>query len=148
MVRLNKAYQARFNPSILDRPAFDPPVRRSVSGALAPYWPPRVTPDRCLRQLRPPRTQRRPLTSLHADRGTIAHRSAELGPVGLRQAANHLNPETVIRCLTIATEDAPPITIAPITIALEHIMPGWPQRFLEEQIKRPTASLFGVEARP
>ena len=54
----------------------------------------------------------------------------------------------VIRCLTIAAEDAPPITIAPITIALEHIMPGWPQRFLEEQIKRPTASLFAVEARP
>jgi hypothetical protein len=50
---------------------------------------------------------------------------------------------TVSRCLTIATEDAPRITIA-----LEHIMPGWPQRYLDEQIKRPTAPLFGAETRP
>ena len=56
---------------------------------------------------------------------------------------DHPNSETVIRYLTIATEDAPPITIA-----LEHIMPGWPQRYLDEQIKQPTASPIGAEARP
>jgi len=49
----------------------------------------------------------------------------------------------VIRCLTIAAEDAPLITIA-----LEHIMPGWPERYLDEQIKQPTASPIGAEARP
>jgi hypothetical protein len=49
----------------------------------------------------------------------------------------------VIRCLTIAAEDAPLITIA-----LEHIMPGWPERYLDEQIKQPTASPVGAEVRP
>jgi hypothetical protein len=57
--------------------------------------------------------------------------------------SNHPKCRTVIRCLTIATEDAPLITIA-----LEHIMPGWPQRYLDEQIKQPTASPIGAEARP
>ena len=32
------------------------------------------------------------------------------------------------------------------TIALEHIMPGWPQRYFDEQTKQPTALVFGTEA--
>jgi len=41
MIWLNKAYEARSNPSILLRPAFrQPSARRPVSGACAPYWPP------------------------------------------------------------------------------------------------------------
>jgi hypothetical protein len=57
--------------------------------------------------------------------------------------SDHPNSRTVIRCLTIAMEDA-----RPITIALEHIMPGWSQRHLDEQIKHPTASPIGLEAHP
>jgi hypothetical protein len=49
----------------------------------------------------------------------------------------------VIRCLTIATEDAPSVTIA-----TELIMPGRPTHYLDEQLKHLTASLFGVETRP
>jgi hypothetical protein len=32
------------------------------------------------------------------------------------------------------------------TIALEHIMPGWPQRYFDEQTKQPMALVFGMEA--
>ena len=32
------------------------------------------------------------------------------------------------------------------TIALEQIMPGWPQRYFDEQTKKPTALAFGMEA--
>ena len=32
------------------------------------------------------------------------------------------------------------------TIALEHIMPGWTQRYFDEQTKQPTALAFGTEA--
>src|SRR5271165_5471535 len=47
----------------------------------------------------------------------------------------------VIRCLTIAIQDA-----VALNIALELIMPGRPPRYLNEQIKQPTASPFAVEA--
>ena len=50
---------------------------------------------------------------------------------------------TVIRCLTIATEDAPPITIA-----TERIMPGRPMYYLDKRIEQLTASIFVVETRP
>jgi hypothetical protein len=32
------------------------------------------------------------------------------------------------------------------TIALEHIMPGWPPRHFDEQTKQPTALAFAAEA--
>jgi hypothetical protein len=57
--------------------------------------------------------------------------------------ANHPNSGTVIRCLTIPIQDA-----VALNIALEHIMPGWPQRYFDERIKQPTASPVEVEARP
>jgi hypothetical protein len=67
----------------------------------------------------------------------------DLPGTGLREGANHLNSGTVIRCLTIAIEDA-----VALNIALELIMPGWPPRYLDEQIKQRTASPLRVEARP
>ena len=33
-----------------------------------------------------------------------------------------------------------------MTIAMEHIMPGWPQRYFDEQTKQPTALAFAAEA--
>ena len=51
--------------------------------------------------------------------------------------------QAIIRCLTIATEDAPPVTIA-----TELIMPGRPTHYLDAQSTHLTVSLFGVETRP
>jgi hypothetical protein len=59
------------------------------------------------------------------------------------RVANHPNSGTVIRCLTIAIQDA-----VALNIALELIMPGRPPQFLDEQIKQPTVSRFAVGARP
>jgi len=50
---------------------------------------------------------------------------------------------TVIGCLTIATDDAPPVTIA-----TELIMPGGPKHHIDELNKPLTAYVVGVEARP
>jgi len=50
---------------------------------------------------------------------------------------------TVIRCLTIAIQDA-----KVLNIALERIMLGRSMHYLDEQIKQATASSFGAEARP
>jgi hypothetical protein len=52
------------------------------------------------------------------------------------------NSDTVIRCLTIAIEDAVALNI------LELIMPGQRSRYLDEQIKQPAGSPFEMEARP
>jgi hypothetical protein len=59
------------------------------------------------------------------------------------RAANHLNPKTVIRCLTIAIQDA-----AVLNIVLELTMPGRPPRHFNKHIKQPMASSFSGEARP
>jgi hypothetical protein len=65
------------------------------------------------------------------------------GAAGVHQAVNPTNSKTVIRCLTIAIQDA-----VALNIALELIMPGRPWHYLDEPIKQPTTSPFGVEARP
>ena len=49
----------------------------------------------------------------------------------------------VIRCLTIAREHAPPVTIA-----TERIMPGRPTPYTDPQSEPLTASHLGLEARP
>ena len=49
----------------------------------------------------------------------------------------------VIRCLTIAREHAPPVTIA-----TERIMPGRPTPHIDEQSEPMVASTIGMEARP
>jgi hypothetical protein len=57
--------------------------------------------------------------------------------------AKRLNPKTVIRCLTIAIQDA-----AVLNIVSELTMPGRPTRHFNKHIKQPTASSFAAEARP
>jgi hypothetical protein len=50
---------------------------------------------------------------------------------------------TVIRCLTIAIQDA-----VALNIALERVMPGRPTHYLGKGIEQLTAPLFVVETRP
>jgi hypothetical protein len=75
--------------------------------------------------------------------GAEGNTEGALSEHGPCKPANHPNSGTVIRCLTITIQDA-----VALNIALELIMPGRPSRYLDEQIKQPTASRVGVEARP
>ena len=61
------------------------------------------------------------------------------------RGSGNKSPEfrAVIRCLTIAIQDA-----RVLNIALERIMLGRPMHYLDEQIKQAIASSFGAEARP
>jgi hypothetical protein len=79
-----------------------------------------------------------------APHGTDVHgtRSSSEEPRVPRGQWQSCNSGTVIRCLTIAVEDAVALNI------LELIMLGQRSRYLDEQIKQPTASPVGVEARP